>query len=141
MRSTELNAVVGLEQIQRLDSNIKKRQENLNTWLTNLDSMLYYIEYSHKGSSNYALPLILRKDNNKMAEVCKVLQEEKVEYRLGTAGGGNQARQPYLERYGYKVVGNLEVSDYIHDFGLYIGNHPDLTKEQIINLCKKLNNV
>jgi CDP-6-deoxy-D-xylo-4-hexulose-3-dehydrase len=141
MRSTELNAVIGLEQIKRLDYNIEKRQENLNIWLTNLDNVLYYKEYFVEGSSNYALPLILRKENDKMKEVCKILEDEKVEYRLGTAGGGNQARQPYLERYNFKVVGNLDVSDYIHDFGLYIGNHPELSKEQIINLCERLNNV
>lgn len=141
MRSTELNAVIGLEQIKRLDYNIRKRQENLNIWLTNLDNVLYYNEYFVEGSSNYALPLILRKENNKMKEVCQILEDEKVEYRLGTAGGGNQARQPYLERYDFKVVGNLDVSNYIHDFGLYIGNHPELKEEDIISLCERLNNV
>ena len=141
MRSSEINAVLGLEQINRLDYNIKKRQKNLNIWLTNLNNVLYYKEYNVEGSSNYALPLILRKSNSKMKEVCRILEEEKVEYRLGTAGGGNQARQPYLERYGYKVVGNLEVSDYIHDYGLYIGNHPELTEEEILHLCERLNNV
>jgi CDP-6-deoxy-D-xylo-4-hexulose-3-dehydrase len=141
MRSSEINAVLGLEQIQRLDDNIKKRQENLNTWLTNLDNMLYYTEYDVEGSSNYALPLILRKNNDKIKLVCKILEEEKVEYRLGTAGGGNQARQPYLQRYDHKVVGILGVADYIQDYGLYIGNHPELEEEQILELCKRLNNV
>ena len=141
MRSTEINAVLGLEQIHRLDYNIEKRQQNLDTWLENLDKSLYYVEYDVEGSSNYALPLILRKDNDSMNKVCRVLEEEGVEYRLGTAGGGNQARQPYLERYGYKTVGTLEVSDYIHDYGLYIGNHPELTESQIKNLCERLNNV
>tara|TARA_R110000744_G_scaffold90507_7_gene175688 strand:- start:6277 stop:7443 length:1167 start_codon:yes stop_codon:yes gene_type:complete len=141
MRSGEINAVLGLEQIKRLDYNIQKRQENFNIWLTNLDSSLYYIGYDVEGSSNYALPLILNKDNDRMQQVCNLLEEERVEYRLGTAGGGNQARQPYLERYGYKVVGSLETSDYIHDYGLYIGNHPELSEKQIIDLCRRLNNV
>jgi CDP-4-dehydro-6-deoxyglucose reductase, E1 len=141
MRSSEMNAVLGLEQIKRIDYNIEKRQENLNIWLTNLNNVLYYVEYDAAGSSNYALPLILRKGVFKMAEVCKILEEERVEYRLGTAGGGNQARQPYLERYDHKIVGELEVSNYIHDFGLYIGNHPDLTREQILNLCRRLSDV
>ena len=141
MRSSEINAVLGLEQIKRIDYNIQKRQENLNIWLTNLNNVLYYKEYDVVGSSNYALPLILRKGKLEMNEVCKILEEVGVEYRLGTAGGGNQARQPYLERYDHKIVGNLEVSDYIHDFGLYLGNHPELTKEQILNLCRRLNNV
>jgi CDP-6-deoxy-D-xylo-4-hexulose-3-dehydrase len=76
-----------------------------------------------------------------MKAVCGILESEGVEYRLGTAGGGNQARQPYLERYEYSVVGKMNNTNYIHDYGLYIGNHPELNKEQIINLCRRLNNV
>ena len=75
-----------------------------------------------------------------MPHICKILNEERVEYRLGTAGGGNQSRQPYLEKFSYKTIGNLKNSNYIHDYGLYIGNHTDLTEKMIINLCKKLNN-
>ena len=60
---------------------------------------------------------------------------------MGTAGGGNQARQPYLEKYHFKVSGELKNSDFIHDYGLYIGNHPGLTEKQIIDLVRRLNNV
>ena len=141
MRSTELNAVLGIEQIARIDSNIKVRCENLDTWLKNLDSTKYFTDFYLDGSSNYALPLILQKGNDTMDKVCRVLKDECVEYRLGTAGGGNQARQPYLERYDFKVVGELDVTNYIHDYGLYIGNHPELEEKQIENLCRRLNNV
>tara|TARA_R100001129_G_scaffold181680_1_gene161282 strand:+ start:280 stop:1437 length:1158 start_codon:yes stop_codon:yes gene_type:complete len=141
MRSTEINAVIGLEQIERLDYNIQMRQKNLDIWLSALDPSKYYTNFFVEGSSNYALPLILNKDNNNIKEVCKILEQQGVEYRIGTAGGGNQARQPYLERYEFLVVGQLDKADYIHDFGLYIGNHPELTEKQIINLCRSLNNV
>ncbi len=141
MRSTEINAVLGLEQIRRLDYNIERRQHNLNIWLSSLDNSLYYTDYNVDGSSNYALPLILKEGGDRMREVCDILEEDGVEYRLGTAGGGNQTRQPYLDRYDYKTVGALETSDYIHDHGLYIGNHPGLTDSQIKNLCERLNNV
>ncbi len=141
MRSTELNAVLGLEQIKRLDDNINARCDNLVTWVSNLDPELYYVDFLMEGSSNYALPLILNYDNKNMKLVCSILESEGVEYRLGTAGGGNQARQPYLERYEYSVVGKMNNTNYIHDYGLYIGNHPELTKKQIINLCGRLNDV
>lgn len=141
MRSTEINAVIGLEQIERLDYNIQMRQKNLDIWLSALDPSKYYTNFFVEGSSNYALPLILNKDNNNIKEVCKILEQQGVEYRIGTAGGGNQARQPYLERYEFLVVGQLDKADYIHDFGLYIGNHPELTEKQIIDLCRSLNNV
>jgi CDP-6-deoxy-D-xylo-4-hexulose-3-dehydrase len=78
---------------------------------------------------------------DKLKDVCDILTENGVEYRLGTAGGGNQARQPYLKNFPHKVVGSLAHANYIHENALYIGNHPELTKEQIIDLCKKLNNV
>ena len=46
-----------------------------------------------------------------------------------------------LENYEFKTVGNLNTSNLIHDYGLYIGNHTELTNIQITNLCKKLNEV
>jgi CDP-6-deoxy-D-xylo-4-hexulose-3-dehydrase len=139
MRSTELNAVLGLEQLKRLDSNIKIRQQNFNTWISNLDSNLYYTDFDMEGSSNFALPLILNTDN--LINVCRILEDEKVEYRLGTAGGGNQARQPYLEKFDHMISGELKNSNHIHENGLYVGNHTELTHAQIVDLCKKLNNV
>lgn len=141
MRSNEINAVLGLEQIKRLDYNIERRVKNLKIWLDNLDESLYFVDYDVEGNSNYALPLILNRSNNKIKEICKILEEDGVEYRLGTAGGGNQARQPYLEKYDFRVAGSLDNSNYIHDYGLYLGNHPELEEEQIIKLCERLNNV
>ena len=44
VRSTELNAVLGLEQIQRLDYNIEKRQENFRLWVSLLNDDKYYTE-------------------------------------------------------------------------------------------------
>lgn len=144
MRGTEINAVLGLEQMKRIDSNIEKRVENFSCWLENLDNEIYYTEYDTKGNSNFALPLLLKRpDKQLLKRVCSVLESERVEYRLGTAGGGNQARQPYLVEggYDYLVKGSLNNADHIHDYGLYVGNHTDLTKDKIINLCKRINNV
>lgn len=141
MRSTEINAVLGLKQINRLDRNIKIRSANLKTWLENLDPDLYYVDFNTEGNSNFALPLILSSTNLRIEQVCEILKDENIEYRIGTAGGGNQARQPYLENFEYNIVGELENSNYIHNNGLYIGNHSDITPVQIIDLCKRLNNV
>jgi CDP-4-dehydro-6-deoxyglucose reductase, E1 len=142
MRSTELNAVLGLEQMKRLDYNIECRRNNLNTWLQHLDSFKFITSFNTKGNSNFALPLVMQESTkDKLKDVCSILEAEGVEYRLGTAGGGNQARQPYLEKFHHKICGGLTKANYIHSNALYIGNHPELNKEQIIDLCKKLNNV
>jgi len=142
MRSTELNAVLGLEQMKRLDYNIECRRNNLNTWLQHLDSSKFITSFNTEGNSNFALPLVMQNViKNKLKDVCNILTENGVEYRVGTAGGGNQARQPYLEKFSYKIFGILNKANYIHENALYIGNHPELTEEQITDLCKKLNNV
>tara|TARA_R110000824_G_scaffold153926_22_gene325803 strand:+ start:900 stop:2060 length:1161 start_codon:yes stop_codon:yes gene_type:complete len=141
MRSTEINAVLGLQQIKRLDNNVKTRKRNLQIWLSNLDSSKYFTGFSVEGNSNFALPLIIKNNMKTIEAICKVLEEESVEYRLGTAGGGNQARQPYLKKHEFRISGRLDVANYIHDFGLYVGNHTDLTEGQIVNLCKRLNDV
>ena len=142
MRSTEINAVLGIEQMKRLDYNINKRTENLNTWLMYLHSDKFYLDFDNEGSSNFALPLILKEEyKNKLKDVCKILEEEKVEYRLGTAGGGNQALQPYLDKFNHRVEGELPNANYIHHNALYIGNHVDLTFGQIVSLTGKLNTI
>jgi CDP-6-deoxy-D-xylo-4-hexulose-3-dehydrase len=148
MRSTEINAVLGLEQMKRIDYNVEKRKHNLSVWLQHLDKGKYYTEFDVEGNSSFALPLIIKpqyKDrfqiNDDFSGVCDILHLSGVEFRLGTAGGGNQANQPYLDNYPYKISGELDVVNYIHSNSLYIGNHTDLTDEQIINLVKRLNDV
>jgi len=139
MRNQELNAIIGSSQLPRLDYNIQKRVENLKTWVDNLDSEKFFTDYELEGNSNFALPLIiLNEDRNRLLRVCDILKRNEVEYRIGTAGGGNQAKQPYLEKYDF-VAGFLPNSDYIHHYSLYIGNHPEIGKEKIIDLCHKLN--
>jgi len=141
MRSTELNAVLGIEQMKRIDYNIEKRRHNLSVWLDNLNPKKFKTDYNIEGNSNFALPLIMRENNTNISLICEILGTCEVEYRLGTAGGGNQIQQPYLESYDYGKVGTFENIEYIHDNSLYVGNHTDLSDEQIIDLCKKLNDV
>lgn len=144
MRNTEMNAVVGLNQLKRLDNNIHIRTQNLNVWLDNLDNKIYKVEYDRSGSSNFSLPLIMQnKDRKSWKKVLSILEEQSIEYRVGTAGGGNQERQPYLRegKYHYRTVGNLDNANHIHDFGLYIGNHVEVSVDMVKQLCKRLNNV
>jgi len=144
MRNTEINAVLGLNQIKRLDSNIKIRSTNLRTWLTALDENKYFTNFDITGSSNFSLPLILKdKDKIMFLKIQDILKDEKVEFRVGTAGGGNQERQPYLQegKYQYRKVGLLDKANHIHDYGLYIGNHIEVSGTMIKKICEKINNV
>lgn len=143
VRSTEINAVMGISQLKRLDENIRIRNENNQLFLKNLDSRKYRTDFDVEGSSNYAFVLILKNGTMEMAnKLMHTLDKAKVEYRRGTSGGGNQLRQPYIRRiFGDKYHEKFPEVDYVHFYGFYIGNFPDLEKEKIINLCKLLNSI
>ncbi len=141
VRSTEINAVLGLTQLDRLDENNKIRTENLKLFLNNLDPEKYFTDFEITGSCNYAFTLVIKEPNQALYEnVVRAMREHKVEFRRGTSGGGNQLRQPYLK----KLIGADEYKNYpnvnhIHFYGFYIGNYPDLEQDKILKLCAILN--
>lgn len=143
MRSTELNAVIGLNQIKRLDDNIRARQENYKLFMEHLNPDIFYTEFDMEGSSNYAFILILKEKNDELFQkVVDTLRAENVEFRRGTAGGGNLARQPFVrQRFPEIDPAELTNAEHIHQYGIYTGNCPDLEKDKILKLCEILNNV
>jgi len=143
VRNNEISAVIGLSQLKRLDANNKVRIKNLKIFLKNIDSNKYRNNYSLEGSCNYAFPLVLKKKSIKNRNLLeKILKKNKIEFRRGNAGGGNQLRQPYLKQYVKKInFRNFKEVDHIHFFGYYIGNYPSLSKNKILKICKILNSV
>ncbi len=143
MRSTELNAVIGLNQLKRLDKNIEARRRNYQLFIENLDPEIYYTDFDGVGNSNYAFVVMLREGNQeRFGRLTELLRKENVEFRRGTAGGGNLLRQPFVrKRYPEINPADFPNAEYIHQFGMYIGNYPGLEKEKISRLCGMLNEV
>ena len=143
MRNTELGAVLGRNQLKRLDANNEKRRKNFKLFLELLDPEKYQTKFNLDGSCNYAFNLILKKPdlefcNRVMAE----LKAHGVEFRRGSAGGGNQLRQPYLrDMVNKNEFKKYPVVEHVHFFGFYIGNYPDLPEEKIRTLCDILNKI
>ena len=72
----------------------------------------------------------------------KIMKRNKIEFRRGNAGGGNQLRQPYLKNFIKNIkLKNFPEVDHIHFFGYYIGNYPSLKKSKITKICNILNNI
>jgi CDP-6-deoxy-D-xylo-4-hexulose-3-dehydrase len=140
VRGTELNAVIGRNQLKRLDDNNTIRTRNLRLFLNRLDPIKYQTDFAVEGSSNYAFTLILRSPDETLRDrVEQTLRELEVEFRRGTAGGGNQLRQPYARaRFGNEFE-NFPFANHVHFYGWYIGNYPDLEPDRIMALTKLLN--
>ena len=142
-RNNEIGAVIGLNQLKSLNKNNIKRRKNFKLFLTLLDGKKYWKNFDFTGSSNYAFPIILKtKDFKKRDHFEKELIKNKIEFRRGNAGGGNQLRQPYIRQITKKInLKYFKKVDHVHFFGYYIGNYPSLTKNKITKICTILNNI
>ncbi len=143
MRGTEIGGIMGRSQLKRLDKNVEIRTRNLAHFLGKLDTRKYRTDFKMEGASNYAFNLILQKQDAAFAErLMNRMRGAGIEFRRGSAGGGNQLRQPYLkgivqDSY-YKQFPEVE---HVHFYGFYIGNFPDMKTSEIDEICAILNTV
>ncbi|MDB2701043.1 DegT/DnrJ/EryC1/StrS aminotransferase family protein [Alphaproteobacteria bacterium] len=141
VRNTEIGALLGLSQLKKIDKQIELRNKNFKLFLSLINPDYFIIDYFVDGMSNYAFNLVLKeKDDFFMNKLMTILSENGVEYRRGSAGGGNQLRQPYLKNIpniqNYK---DFKVTEHIHFYGLYIGNFPQLNENEIREICGFIN--
>ena len=140
-RNNEIGAVLGINQLKKIDANIKKRNKNFIYFKNNIDSTKYFNNFDVDGISNYAFPIIL--NTNKITirnKFEKYLNKFSIEFRRGNAGGGNQLRQPYLKKILKFDKKNFKNVEHIHFFGYYIGNYPSLSNIKLKKLIKLINN-
>jgi CDP-4-dehydro-6-deoxyglucose reductase, E1 len=143
MRNTELGAILGIQQIGRLNDNIEKRNRNHELFLSKLDTTKYYNGFKLVGASNYAFNLILKEKNDELVtRLMNKMKSEGVEFRRGSAGGGNQLRQPYLKNIVPKDYHlNFPITEHIHFYGFYIGNFPSMTEEEVCEIVDIVNRI
>ncbi len=143
VRNNELGAILGRSQLRRLDANVRRRTQNLQRFLDRIDGARYQTDFKLEGSSNYAFNLIMKAaDPDYVQRLMATMRETGIEFRRGSAGGGNQLRQPYLR--GIVPDGHhreFPHTEHVHFYGFYIGNFPDLRDDEIDAICRILNAV
>jgi CDP-6-deoxy-D-xylo-4-hexulose-3-dehydrase len=141
-RSTEINAVLGLSQIKKLDSNNTHRIDNFSYFMSKLDSNKYHTDIELEGQCNYAFIVVLKDGSFEIRDkVESTLRERGIEFRRGLSGGGNQLRQPYFKK-NYNInYDDFKNMDHVHHFSWYVGNYPTLEREKIDTLIETLNNL
>lgn len=141
-RNTELNAVLGLSQLERLDSSIEIRNKNYKKFcdiINTFSDLFYPIEYTET-SSNFCLPFVCLSMEIKKRLVDAFIAND-IEYRPIVSG--NLLRQPFLQDYRIDTKKTVTNADIIHTLGLYIGNsqfvgdkHLDLLVDILGDVCK-----
>lgn len=132
VRSTDLQAFIGLMQLKRLDLVTQARNNNYKLY-NNLVVNSYWKpqEKPNVFVSNLGYPVIYPDRDLIVAE----LRENGVEARPLISGSMGQ--QPFFtERYGKQVFQNADIVD---KFGFYVPNHPYLEMEEIEFICSIIN--
>jgi CDP-6-deoxy-D-xylo-4-hexulose-3-dehydrase len=132
LRATDLQAFIGLTQLEKLENIITKRKENFDIYNEYIREDLWRINTNKENYvSNFAYPLII----SNVDELSEKLIENNIECRPLICGSINE--QPFwYERYGKSVLPNSKI---VHNNGLYLPNNQDMTKEEIIKVCTIVN--
>lgn len=134
VRPTELQAGFGIKQLEKVEQFHEARKCNAEYLIKRIEKHRKYISTTMRNvnveSSYFAFPIILQSDAPfRREEFTTFLEEGGVETRPVVAG--NLARQPAMSNFPEISFGSLSNSDYIHQFGLYIGVHPEFDQGKI----------
>ena len=137
LRSTDLQAFLGLEQLKKIDSMNSKRNKNYLLYDSLIKNDYWKIKSQPKTYvSNFNYPIITTED--KIDKLIESLSYNEIETRPLICGSINQ--QPFwYERYGFS--NNVPNADYLHKYGVYLPNNHELTEEEITFICNVVNKV
>jgi CDP-6-deoxy-D-xylo-4-hexulose-3-dehydrase len=134
LRSTDLQAFIGIGQLEKLPMVVKNRCDNFKLYYELLDDSFWKPELRETDYiSNFAFPIIHEKRN----ELVKLLNDNDIENRPLLAG--SLGKQPYwYKKYGVTKLPNV---DDIDTFGLYLPNNHEMSEEEIKKVCDVLNSI
>jgi CDP-6-deoxy-D-xylo-4-hexulose-3-dehydrase len=133
LRSTDLQAYIGLRAIDKLDNFSIIRNSNFNYYYNNIknNELNIHIE-PNNFISNFAMPILSKNKE----EIVKNLIKNNIECRPLIAG--NLANKPFwYENFTKPELKNCELID---QYGFYVPNHQDLTKDDLNKIIKIINN-
>jgi len=133
VRSTEMNAVLGMMQLEHLDEHNGVRSRNFSRFVDNLSGEKYYNDFIVEGNSSFCFPII-----------CKDRSRDRVRERLDSIGietrpiiAGNLFEHPFMKSVNqYRSDANAKI---VHKNGFYVGNNHKISLEQVDMLVEELN--
>jgi CDP-6-deoxy-D-xylo-4-hexulose-3-dehydrase len=134
LKMTDMQASVGLSQLEHLDGFIAARKANfaaLKAGLADLQHVLALPEATPGSDPSwFGFPITVRPDAPfSRNDLTQHLDAHKIGTRL--LFGGNLVRQPYMEGRNYRIHGELPVADAFMHNSFWIGVYPGLTPAHI----------
>ena len=134
LRSTDLQAQLGIQQLLKVDGMINNRFQNFLYYKSKLEGKTWFPKtFSDEFTSNFAIPVITKSSEDK-ENLIKELEENNIACRPLISG--SMGTQPFYKKlYGENKLPNCSIID---ERGVYVPNHDKMTKEDIDRVCNIL---
>ena len=138
LKLTDMQAAIGCAQLEKLDQIVERRRHNFEVLKKGLEGTPFLILPIPQENSNpswFGFLITLTPDAPfTRNEIVKYLEDYKIQTRNLFAG--NLLKHPVFKQMkesgkGYRVVGNLENTDYIMNNTFWIGVYPGMTDEML----------
>lgn len=132
LRSTDLNAFLGLGQLKKLNKICQVRYDNFKAYEKNLPDF-----WCQKSSSNFISSFAYGTLVKNRMQVYEYLKKFNIETRPLICG--NIGRHPFwVKKYGNCILKNADI---VHEFGLYLPNHYNLSRNDIFFISQKFKEI
>lgn len=139
LKPTDIQAAIGVAQLEKLPSFIKKRKENFDKLYKGLACFKSFFSlpvWSDKADvSWFAFPMLIKDSASfKREELVRHLEDRHIETRF--IFGGNILRQPAYKNMRCRVAGALKNSDKVMKKGFFIGLYPAISGTELNYIIK-----
>ncbi len=138
VRPIEMSGAIGVEQLKKLPKFIENRRLNALTFNKLFNNHPDFMIQKEIGKSSwFGFSLIIRPESSLIRkDVVDLLSENGIECRPIVAGDFTQ--NEVMKYFDYETFGNLSNAKYLHDNGLFVGNHQNIITDELNLLSKVL---
>lgn len=144
LKVTDMQASVGLAQLDKLDDFIERRRANFNRLyqiFAKYEDIFILPKWDERSNPSwFGFPLTIRKPSSVINrnDLTMYLEDNKIMTRLLFAG--NLTKQPAYLNVDYRVVGSLENTDKIMKDTFFIGVYPGITESDLTHIEEVISN-
>jgi len=142
LKITDMQAAIGIAQLEKLPLFIKKRKENFKEIykFLKLYENYFVLPQAEKDSQPcwFGFPILVKPEAPfSRNEIVNYLEDNKIATRM--LFGGNLIKQPAYENTKYRIFGSLKNTDLIMNNLFWLGVYSGITKEKLNYLTKVFN--
>ena len=141
LKITDMQAAVGLAQMDRIESFVAARRRNfdlLSVSLKDLEDILILPQPTKNSNPSwFGFPITLREGGSEKKDaLIRHLESNKIATRL--LFGGNLLKQPYMKNRAYRLPAEVPNSDIVMNSCFWVGLYPGLSEVHLNYVVEKL---